>query len=282
MKQEFNIEIERVSPVNEPENFVAPWDHTNMSPLQLCRIVKDFNDPLISVCPENAWFTVSNLYYNIFNCWQSCEIKATHTYSVNTDFTSPNFKLGYYDLVRYNFRGTSGPLWMTEICSTYLDSDTKEMQEALDLAENIVNFVGVTCVQRYYFYYAYTYENSGESLIWGNSEGDLYLPKKFFVYKLFVRASNTTNAETDVSICDNLPFGQVQEPNSIKSLPCIQFGEEDRILVNKAAKEKQLDDQECTSLCCVTESDDFICTENRHLPPKSVCHCAVNATKVQV
>lgn len=270
IKRDFDIEIEKVSPVNEPENIFAPWDHTNMRPLQLCRIIRNFNDSLISVCPENAWFSVTNAYYNILGCNQPCAIKATHAYALNTDFTSPNFKLGYYDLISYKYRGTSGPLWMTEICSTYLDADKTQMAEAIDLAINIVNFVGVTCVQRYYFWYAYTKHFSGESLIWGNEEGDLFLPKKFFVYKLFVRASNTTDAPTEVSDCDSI---------NRTMFSCIQFGEMSRVLVNRDANEKQIKSSECGSLCCVTETDDFICFDDtQRVPSKSVCHCALNVT----
>lgn len=264
--QDFNINIEKVSPVNEPENVFAPWDHTNMSPLQLCRIIRNYNDPLVSVCPENAWFSLTTTYYNILGCIKPCAIKATHAYALNTDLTSPNFKLGYYDLVSYNYRGTTGPIWMTEVSSTYLDSETTQMNEALDLAVNIVNFVGVTCIQRYYFWYAYTKGPSGESLIWGNEGGDLFLPKKFFVYKLFVRASNTTShAPVDVSDC------------GAKTFPCIQFGKVDRVLVNKDSSGKTLKVNECVSLCCVTESDDFICFDNKEfLPSRAVCHCALN------
>lgn len=273
MKRDFNIEIEKVSPVNEPENIFAPWDHTNMDPFQVCRIIENYNDPLISVCPENSWFPITNAYYNFIGCTQPCEIKATHAYAINTNLSSSNFKLAYYDPVSYTYRGTSGPLWMTEVCSTYLDSDKNEMQEAVDLALNIFNFVGVTCVQRYYFYYAYTNGNSGESLIWGNAEGDLYLPKKFYVYKLFVSASNTTHAPTEVSVCDAI---------SVKNMPCIQFGDVDRVLVNKETSEEQLQDHECTSLCCVTENDDFLCIDTHRVPHKSVCHCALNVTNVQL
>lgn len=266
IKRDFNIEIEKVSPVNEPENVFAPWDHTNMSPLQICRIIKNFNDSLISVCPENGWFSVTNAYYNILGCDRPCEIKATHAYKLNTDITSPNFRLAYYDLFNYYYRGTSGPLWQTEVSSTYLDSDENEMNEALDLAINIVNFVGVTCVQRYYFWYAYTKGHSGESLIWGNDNGDLYLPKKFYVYKLFVSASNTTHASNEVSEC-------------VKNMPCIQFGDVDRVLVNKDTRRKRLKIYECTSLCCVTENVNFMCIDNtEHVPPQSVCHCSFNVT----
>lgn len=270
IKQDFGIEIEKVSPVNEPENVFAPWDHTNMRPLQLCRIIRNFNDSLISVCPENSWYSVTNAYYNFLGCSQPCAIKATHTYALNTDLTSPNFKLAYYDLQIYNFRGTSGPLWMTEICSTYPDADKTQMKEAIDLAINVINFVGVTCVQRYYFYYAYTKHYSGESLIWGNEEGELYLPKKFYVYKLLVRASNTTHTSTEVSNCD---------VNTRKIFQCIQFGDVDRVLVNKDSSEKGIIPNQCMSLCCVTESDNFVCFDDtQHIPPKSVCHCAVNVS----
>lgn len=59
MKDEFDISIERISPVNEPENVFAVWEHTSMTPQQLCRMVHDFNDPLVSVCPENSYFWIS-------------------------------------------------------------------------------------------------------------------------------------------------------------------------------------------------------------------------------
>lgn len=30
MKSQFNTEVERVSPINEPENIFAEWEHTKM------------------------------------------------------------------------------------------------------------------------------------------------------------------------------------------------------------------------------------------------------------
>jgi O-glycosyl hydrolase len=65
MKQQFNLDVEAVSPVNEPENIFAPWEHTNMSPQQLCRMVRDFNDSLVSICPENSYFWISEGMYEI-------------------------------------------------------------------------------------------------------------------------------------------------------------------------------------------------------------------------
>ncbi|CAL8075017.1 unnamed protein product [Orchesella dallaii] len=289
IKRDFNIEIERVSPVNEPENVFAPWDHTNMDPDQLCRIVKSYKDPLISICPENSYFWVSKIYYNFesddpsLNCSLYCDIKATHAYSLNMDFTSSNSMLAYYDLKRYDERGTQGPIWMTEVSSTYRDPDETEMQEALDLATNIVNFVGVTCVQRYYFWYAFSDRSSGESLIWLNTDGSLYFPKKFYVYKLFVRASNTTHTPTEVNDCGSLSFRgsqSSQSANIVVTLECIQFGDVDRVLVNRELTDKQLDHHECTMLCCVTANYDYNCTESQHrihsVPPKSVCHCVLS------
>lgn len=266
IKRDFEIDIEKVSPVNEPENAFAQWDHTNMDPIQLCRIISNYNDPLISVCPENAWFSLTTTYFNPL--LPPCDIMATHAYALNSDVTSPNFMLGYYDPVSYSYRGTNGPLWMTEVSSTYVEANVTQMEEALDLANNIVNFVGVTCVQRYYFWYAYTKDYSGESLIWGYENGELYLPKKFFVFKLFVTASNTTYTSTEVNDCDVI--------TSLK-FPCIQFGDVDRVLINADANAKQTKANECSSLCCVTETEDFVCFDDtERVPSKSVCHCILN------
>lgn len=35
IKSQFNIEIERVSPINEPENIFATWEHTDMVSLNV-------------------------------------------------------------------------------------------------------------------------------------------------------------------------------------------------------------------------------------------------------
>lgn len=301
--QQFNISIERISPVNEPENVFATWDHTNMLPGQLCRIIHNYNDPLISICPENSYFWVSRIYdtFNSFNpslnCSHYCQIMATHAYALNIEK-----RLAYYDLVKYPNRGTTRHIWQTEVSSTYVDASTNEMGEALDMAENIVNFLGVTCIQRYYFWYSYTKGSSGESLIWGQDNGTtLYLPKKYFVYKLFINASNTLNngpvkvsscelpASTPISILHTdtkLPKNHSsQEEDEIKAgnnFACIQFGNVDKVLVNKEYDSREIQDSgECRSLCCTTETEDFICSSTEApsshtiIPPRSVCHCIV-------
>lgn len=291
---QFNISIENISPVNEPENVFAVWDHTNMLPAQLCRIIHDYNDPLISICPENSYFWVSRIYDTFtstdssFNCSHYCQIMATHAYALNVEKL-----LAYYDLVKYPNRGTTRPIWQTEVSSTYTDASKTEMGEALDLAENIINFVSITCIQRYYFWYSYTNGSSGESLIWGKDNGTtLYLPKKYFVYKLFISASNTlNNGPVKVNSCDfpaSIPVAvSSAHPSSSpqdeitagNDFACIQFGNVDRVLLNKESNSREiLDKQECSSLCCTTETEDFICSSTETpghtvIPARSVCHC---------
>lgn len=143
------------------------------------------------------------------------------------------------------------------------------MQEALDLAINIVNFVGTTCVQRYYFWLAYTLGASGESLIWGDPHGKLILPKKYFVYKHFVQASNTINGSVEVKKCN--------DSEASGGLLCIQFGEKGRIMVNTEFSQKPLGKHECSLLCCTTEIKDNSCDNkgftSSNIPARSVCHC---------
>lgn len=261
-----------------------------MTPDQLCRIVRMYNDPMISVCPENSYFWVSRIYYNFdstdpnVNCSAYCDVHATHAYSLNWDFSSDNSLLAYYDLKPYADRGTTAPIWMTEVSSTYRNADVTQMEEALDLAMNIINFVGATCVQRYYYWYMYTLGFSGESLIWGDNNGNLYFPKKFFVYKLFVNASNTMNGPVEVNLCNPLPNStsdsHPQDTLIVENLGCLQFGDVDRVLVNKEAVARQVDDLSCSSVCCTTETEDFHCNENssttQTVPPRSVCHCVLH------
>lgn len=295
MKQDYNITIEKVSPVNEPENVFAPWDHTNMSPDQLCRIIRNYNDPLISICPENSYFWISKIYYDFdsgdpeLNCSSYCDVHATHAYSLNLDFSSENSLLAYYDMKPYSNRGTTGPIWMTEVSSTYKNADSNQMTEALDLATNIINFLGISCIQRYYFWYAYTLNYSGESLIWGDDEGNLFFPKKFFVYKLFINASNTIDGPVDVNVCDsNLPNpfvdGMARTATLVENVGCLQFGDRDRVLVNKEVDATELPDLQCSLLCCTTETDDFSCSDlnstSTTVPARSVCHCLLNTPAV--
>jgi len=168
------------------------------------------------------------------------------------------------------------------------------MGEALDMAENIINFVSITCIQRYYFWYSYTNGSSGESLIWGVDNGTtLYFPKKYFVYKLFINASNTLkNGPVKVDSCEfpasiisvagsstHASSSEHEEIRAGNDFACIQFGNVDRVLVNKEFNSREiLDKSECSSLCCTTETEDFICTSTNGtsptvIPARSVCHC---------
>jgi len=234
------------------------------------------------------------------NCSFYCDVKATHGYSLNLDFTSENYLSAYYDLKDNNIRATNNPIWMTEVSSTYGKADENQMTEALDMATNILNFLGITCVQRYYYWSAYTKGYSEESLIWGDDDGNLILPKKFFVYKLFVNASNTLRGPVEVNQC-NLDLrpsqssykvfliseskgNQLSRSRIVKNLGCLQFGDGDRVIVNKEREAKQLNENECKLLCCTTEADDIICTESSDetniIPARSVCQCVLNVPVV--
>jgi len=272
IKQKYDLTIEHISPANEPENVFAPWDHCNMDAAQLCRMVQDFNDSLISLCTENSYFWITQLFLNFSNdqtrCMDSCKIIATHAYSLNINFTSEDVGLAAYDLTPYKNIYGSKPVWMTEVSSTYHGSYERQMEEGLDLAMNIVNFLGTTCVERYYFWIAYTNGNSGESLIWGIN-GTLYLPKKYFIYNHFTNASS--NGPVKITSCtedDNSVLGPVA--------PCLHFDENTTVFVNSEEVEVVLEETtDCScGLCCTTEDEDISCDFNRtELPPRSVCTC---------
>ncbi|CAL8078876.1 unnamed protein product [Orchesella dallaii] len=272
IQEQYGLTIERISPINEPENVFATWDHTNMSPEQLCRMIRDFNDPLISLCPENSYVWVSDWYkdfmVNSTDCNLLCPIHITHAYAPNLNPSSPDFPLAYYDLTEYS-RETTKPIWMTEVSSTWNHADQNQMKEALDLSTNIVNMVASTCMQRYYFWYAYTKSYSGESLIWGDDNGNLQLPKKYHAYKHFTYASTNLSAPLHVRRCD--------EWATVKGVMCASFGDKNAVFVNKPVGSQpfiEMKGFKCSLLCCTTNTQDWRCDERMNqLPEASVCSC---------
>jgi hypothetical protein len=280
IKNRYNVTIERVSPINEPKTGITTNQNTRMTPQQLCTMIQNFNDPLISICPEKTFFWVSIFYANHglndtdrTNCFKACEIFGTHAYSIYTNFTSfDNFKL-YYDPKQYD-RTIAKPIWQMEVSSRLSNFETEQMQEAIDLASNVFNFVATMCVQRYYFGSSYTLGGSGESLIWGNEDGSLRLPKKYFAYKHFTQASQVT--PLSVTTCD---------PATFSGTKCAQFGDKRGVFANDLDVEVALNwfgvaNCKSESFCCTTDEDDWTCDETISngtiiMPPKSVCSCEV-------
>lgn len=272
--EQFDIEIERISPVNEPENIFAPWEHLNMLPQQLCRMVNDFNDSTISLCPENSYFSTSLIFAtaSIPACLDVCTVFCTHAYQLVLGENN-NF-LAHYDLTaRDRIIPNHIPIWQTEVCTTSRNAVERQMQYALDLAVNIVNFVGHTCVQRYYFWLSYTLNPSGESLIWGDIDGNLTLPKSYFAYKHFTLAAASDGAK------------MVNKFDPITGVSYLTFGESKAVFVNNLNSTQTVDwtggegtSYVCYGLICTTDHYDWNLSPKSAtivLPPESVCSCTV-------
>lgn len=233
-------------------------------------MVSDFNDTLINLCPECAYFT-SSLAFALASypsCLASCGIFVTHSYILSLDPQNP--LLAYYDTApRARTILSDIPIWQTEVSSTYSNSADNQMQEALDLAVNIANFVGFTCVQRYYFWYSYTLQASGESLIWGDANGNLMFPKKYFAYRHFTLA-----AQGGPKI--------VRKYDPMIAVTYLTFGTSKAVFVNNlpiAFTIKLDENQSClaSTFACTTESYDWLNLENYSvLPAKSICSCDVS------
>lgn len=272
--EQFNhLTIERISPVNEPENLFASWEHVVMLPQQLCRMVSEFNDATISICPESSYFTTSVIFSNssIPACLDACEIFGTHAYELNLD-EDINFR-AHYDLTpRDRIIPYHIPIWQTEVSTTINAVATNQMRDALDLAINIVNFVGHTCVQRYYFWLSYTLNPSGESLIWGDDEGVLTLPKKYFAYKHFTLAAFDS-------------ANMVVKNDPIVGVSYLTFGKWKAVFVNNLNSTQAVNRTEgvsnvCFRLICTTDSDDWHLLPKSLsivLPAESVCSCTLVA-----
>lgn len=265
---DYNTTVSQISLANEPENMFAAWDECTMSAAQLCRLVKAYKEPYFSVCPENAYYWVSEIYrdysFRGVDCKKTCSIIITHTYQPNLNPLSPNFLSMYYDLKLYP--EPESPVWITEVSSTRYLEDHFQMEEAMDLSESIINFVGTTCVQRFYYWLAYIQaKGSGEALIWGvkpllRHEIKLYYPKKYFAYRHFTRASFRSSSRTLCSTGD---------------YKCLQF-DTAKIFLNRQSVPIVLK-QNCT-LCCTDYNSDWNCSENNTLPSESVCSCQQHGT----
>lgn len=228
-------------------------------------MVSDFDDPLISACPENAYFPISALYGNVPKCLQSCKVFCTHAYTLNV-VGNNRFKV-YYDLISYpRTIPSSIPIWQTEVSSTFDNAADNQMRESLDMAIHIVNFVGHTCVQRYYYWYSYTLQPSGESLIWGNINGSLSFPKKYFGYRHFTRAAHGGSKRVNK-----------YDPES--GVSYLTFGNSKAVFVNNLSSTVAINWMETVScvsgtFCCTTYIDDWNCSGNGTvLPDESVCSC---------
>lgn len=230
-------------------------------------MVHDFNDPLVSVCPESSYFTTSVNFATISTprCLDSCKIFASHAYKLTVG--GENSLRAHYDLVPRARTFTSDvSIWQTEVCSTYANAEHNQMSEALDLATNIVNFVGYTCIQRYYYWYAYTLNPNGESLIWGTINGHLQFPKKYFVYKHFTLAAYGGSKI-------------VTKNDPMNGVTYLTFGESKAVFVNLSSSSVAVSWINCwrSTFLCTTDRHNWIGSANGTiLPAQSVCSCDVN------
>uniref|UniRef100_T1KJA5 Glucosylceramidase n=1 Tax=Tetranychus urticae TaxID=32264 RepID=T1KJA5_TETUR len=258
VKDKFNLTIDRISIANEPENVFATWDQCVMPANQLCRLIQTYDDPMISLCPENSWFPVSKVYLNYsdqnINCRRACRTFVSHGYmlSLNPSYWGSV----YYDTTIYP-EDRKSPTWITEISSTRREAQLDEIGEAIDMSKSIINFVGITCVQRYYYWLAFTSFPSGESLIWFDSTTKRpSLPKKYFAFRHFSVASSHPSGYR--SICSSSGY------------LCLKFTTK-TVYVNPGYLKKKITN--ICDLCCTTGDYNYRCMDSDTLPARSVCSC---------
>lgn len=250
---EYSLNFEKISIVNEPDDIFAMWDHLNMSPMQLCNYLDDFNDPQLRICPETAWFFNMKLFMYFNSCKKVCDILAAHGYSPNL------FEQNVHYNTQLNSHHFDRPIWMTEISGPFVQDGEPQMQEAIDLAISVINFVGYSCVSRYYYWLAFTRFPSGESLVWfDEKKSEIVLPKKYHAFKQFSRSSSFQGPVSAYSC--SVPSDDYH---------CLRIGVH-TIFVND--KNDPVPTSQHLKLCCTSELYDLECGHHSiSLPPKSVC-----------
>lgn len=202
-------------------------------------------------------------------CLEACQVFGTHAYALHLGDDEDNLS-AYYDQAKYVRKVPGMPIWQTEVSSTFPRSSERQMEEALDMSVNIANFVGHTCIQRYYLWLAYTHGSSGESLIWGSSDGSLTFPKKYYAYKHFTQAAAGGTKRVTKCGPDNLP-----------QVSCLKFGDDNAVFVNTLAFTVPHWNSTAVScgtgtFCCTNENNDWDCSETgAELIPESICSCRV-------
>ena len=263
----YNLTISRVSFVNEPEYFDAPWAHCFMLPAQVCRLARSMVDPRMKVCPETAYFWMAKSYLIEGQCDGACSIVATHGYKPWVrGFATGNPQIRVHFDLDVNENDLAQPVWITELASTLTETEIpNEMDFALDLASSLANFVGSTCVQRVYHWLAYTETSSSESLIWSVNGTSLLKPKKYYAFRHFTRSAAPGNRT--VSTC------------STRSYTCLTFDDQ-VIYINKRRRSVKLSTRRPSpeAICCTEPNSDHKCYQKpTELPAKSICSTATVA-----
>ncbi len=196
MSSRYNIDVTAISPTNEPD-FEVSYESMNTTPEELSLILINLNNRLddegfsqvkvispecFRVDSDNPSKSTTNYVNTMFedpNVLQAVDIVATHPYqsSVTQDQWS-------------NLKDASleKPIWVTEAGN--LGSPYTDMADASYHIERIIdgfNYGGLTAYMFHLFYEQHDYDNeiSSSALVLWDSNNNILLPKRYYVFKHF-------------------------------------------------------------------------------------------------
>ena len=196
MSSRYNIDVTAISPTNEPD-FEVSYESMNTTPEELSSILINLNNRLddegfsqvkvispecFRVDSDNPSKSTTNYVNTMFedlNVFQAVDIVATHPYqsSVTQDQWS-------------NLKDASleKPIWVTEAGN--LGSPYTNMADASYHIERIIdgfNNGGLTAYMFHLFYEQHDYDNeiSSSALVLWDSNNNILLPKRYYVFKHF-------------------------------------------------------------------------------------------------
>ncbi|MDA8763533.1 glycosyl hydrolase [Flavobacteriaceae bacterium] len=194
MKSRYNIDVTAISPTNEPDYQVS-YESMNTTPAELSSIISDLDTRLSTesldhvkiISPEcfrvdhpNKTDVSSTRYiqklFTYSGVEKAIDVVATHTYA------DPNHDSNWGAL---KDASNGKPVWVTESAS--LKTQDKSMTDAANYAKWIIrgfNEGGMTAYMMHLFYEEMD-DNGDSSLVVWTANGDIILPKRYFVFKHF-------------------------------------------------------------------------------------------------
>lgn len=196
MSSRYSIDVTAISPTNEPD-FEVSYESMNTTPEELSSILINLNNRLDDegftevkiISPECFRVDSDDLsksttnYVNIMfedpNVFQAVDVVATHPYQSSVTQTQWS-----------NLKDASleKPIWVTEAGN--LSSPYINMADASYHIERIIdgfNYGGLTGYMFHLFYEQHDYENevSSSALVLWDSNNNILLPKRYYVFKHF-------------------------------------------------------------------------------------------------
>lgn len=238
--QTINVPIFAMSPQNEPENILSPWDVCLWLPPDTATFVKNHIKPVFQqrgldtkiMVGESANWGFNSIMLGLVNLFlggkkQDVDILASHAYSLpNILNKTVNYDTSPLGILPSGYKST----WITESCAT--TSFDPSMKMGLQAAICIHKFLAVSEVNAFIFWLGMIRGNSNEALISSDGIGNYQLTKVYDVmgnYSRYVKEGYRRITTNSLSLASSLYVSAFKGIDT-DSLSIVMINESDDIV----------------------------------------------------